>query len=167
MPNFPDSSASRKTSLRTFFPFDRRWLLAIAALLVVIAVIGGVYIGLGAGQGSPVKQEGVSGAAANGAPDLAASAQMEALTGKSALGGASAVTPAEAGGIVAPGGVELQRPEVAAPVHAAPASVQEPEPGAGEALPADQPPGEPAAAPLTTHPDTPVLIQPGAAPASH
>ncbi|MFZ1365735.1 MAG: hypothetical protein WAS90_12685 [Brachymonas denitrificans] len=102
-------------------PFDKRWALLIAAALVLIAVAGGVYLGLGAGQGSPVKQDAASDAASAGAPDLGASAQMEMITGKSALGGSSAVMPTEPGAIVAPGGVELQRqdpaPEAAPPAE--------------------------------------------------
>ena len=103
-------------------PFDKRWALLIAAALVLIAVAGGVYLGLGAGQGSPVKQDAASDAASSGAPDLGASAQMEMITGKSALGGSSAVMPTEPGAIVAPGGVELQRQDPApeAAPHAEP-----------------------------------------------
>lgn len=136
---FPTSNDSaRRTDAVTVagvrLPFDKRMLLLIAAALVLFAVVGGVFLGMGAGQGSPVKQDAASNPLGAEAPDLGASAQMELMTGKSALGGSSASLPVEPGAIVAPGGVELQRqdPVPAAPSAATP-SASEPSTGASGA----------------------------------
>lgn len=95
------------------------WLMVLAAVaLIIFAVVAGLYLGSGAGQGSPVKQDAASGVAEGAAPDLGASAQMSRITGKAPLGGSSSSQPpvgsGEPGAIVAPGGVELQRPDPAA-----------------------------------------------------
>lgn len=166
MPRPSSSPSSRRTATTTIagveVPVDKRLLLAIVAALVLFAVVGGVYLGLGAGQGSPVKQDAASDAVSAGAPDLGASSQMELMTGKSALGGSSAVAPTEPGAIVAPGGVELQRQDPVA--TAAPAA----DPMASDASAAEgEAPVDGGVTPADENPASAPLAEPAAEPASH
>ena len=107
-----------------------RWplLLALVVLLVVVAVLGGLYVGKGAGQGIPVKADGASDI--TGTPDgqgIGLANQGAKLLGKDLhvpgklpQGGTPPAN--EPGAIVAPGGVELQRPETPVESAAVPAS---------------------------------------------
>ena len=123
-----------------------RQLLLAAVVLVVFAVVAGIWLGRGASSdGSPVRGDGAAELTAHGgaasAAALDASAQTEELTGRPPLQGQADPARQAEGAIVAPGGgVELQRhqPE-ALPVPQSdtgtPASAAEPMPDASEALP--------------------------------
>ncbi|MEE1654042.1 hypothetical protein WGP40_01945 [Brachymonas sp. G13] len=124
-----------------------RQLLLAAVVLVVFAVVAGIWLGRGASSdGSPVRGDGaaeltISGGAASAAA-LDASTQTEELTGRPPLQGQADPARQAEGAIVAPGGgVELQRHEDVQPLPPAdagadlPASAAEPMPDASEALP--------------------------------